>query len=60
MSKQEKSSILARNLRALEAEDAHAMLMKIYAGVSEGLRRLSVQVKILLDVTSGMGSSTGE
>jgi vacuolar protein sorting-associated protein 54 len=36
------------------------MLMKIYAGVSEGLRRLSVQVKILLDVTSGMGSSSGE
>lgn len=60
MSKQEKSSILARNLRALDAEDAHAMLMKIYAGVSEGLRRLSVQVKILLDVTSGMGSGSGE
>jgi vacuolar protein sorting-associated protein 54 len=60
MNRQEKSSILARNLRALDAEDAHAMLMKIYAGVSEGLRRLSVQVKILLDVTSGMGSGLGE
>ncbi len=55
MSSQEKSSILARNLRALDPEDAHAMLTKIYAGVSEALRRLSVQVKILLDITSTMG-----
>ena len=60
MNKQEKSSILARNLRALDSEDAHAMLMRIYAGVSEGLRRLSVQVKILLDVTSGMGNDPGD
>ena len=57
MNRQEKSSILAGNLRALDAEDAHAMLIKIYAGVSEGLRRLSIQVKILLDITSGMGNS---
>ena len=60
MNKQEKSSILARNLRSLDPEDAHAMLMKIYAAVSEGLRRLSVQVKILLDVTSGMGNGPGD
>lgn len=60
MNKQEKSSILARNLRSLDPEDAHIMFMKIYAGVSEGLRRLSVQVKILLDVTSGMGSGSNE
>jgi vacuolar protein sorting-associated protein 54 len=60
INKQEKSSILARNLRSLDPEDAYAMLMKIYAGVSEGLRRLSVQVKILLDITSGMGNGPND
>jgi vacuolar protein sorting-associated protein 54 len=58
-SQQEKSSILARNLRALDAADAYAMLSKIYANVSEGLRRLSVQVKIVLDITSTMDQSAG-
>jgi vacuolar protein sorting-associated protein 54 len=56
-SQQEKSSTLARNLRALEPEDAYAMLVAVYTGISECLRRLSVQVKILLDVASGLGSS---
>ncbi|KAJ5664920.1 uncharacterized protein N7477_007368 [Penicillium maclennaniae] len=56
-SQQEKSSSLARNLRALEPEDAYAMLVAVYTGISECLRRLSVQVKILLDVASGLGSS---
>ncbi|ERF75831.1 hypothetical protein EPUS_01197 [Endocarpon pusillum Z07020] len=54
LSSQEKSSVLARNLRELDAEDAQVMLTKIYTGVSESLRRLSVQVKILLDITSGL------
>lgn len=54
LSSQEKSSVLARNLRELDAEDAQAMMTKIYTGVSESLRRLSVQVKILLDITSGL------
>ncbi|KMU83069.1 hypothetical protein CIHG_00851 [Coccidioides immitis H538.4] len=54
---QEKSSILARNLRALDPEDAHSMLAKIYTGISESLRRLSVQVKVLLDITSGLEHS---
>lgn len=58
-SQQEKSSILARNLRALDAADAYAMLSKIYTNVSEGLRRLSVQVKIVLDITSTMDQSAG-
>jgi vacuolar protein sorting-associated protein 54 len=58
-SQQEKSSTLARNLRALEPEDAYAMLVAVYTGISECLRRLSVQVKILLDVASGLGSSPG-
>lgn len=54
LSQQEKSSILARNLRALDAEDAYKMLAEVYAGVSESLRRLSVQVKVLLDIASGL------
>ncbi|KAF9891488.1 hypothetical protein FE257_003955 [Aspergillus nanangensis] len=54
LSQQEKSSILARNLRALDAEDAYKMLAQVYAGISESLRRLSVQVKVLLDIASGL------
>ncbi|KAJ6130836.1 Vacuolar protein sorting-associated protein 54 [Penicillium capsulatum] len=53
---QEKSSTLARNLRSLDPGDAYAMFVAIYTGVSESLRRLSVQVKILLDIASGLGS----
>jgi vacuolar protein sorting-associated protein 54 len=55
LSQQEKSTILARNLRALDAGDAYGMLTKVYTGVSEALRRLSIQVKILLDIASGQG-----
>ncbi|KAL4781078.1 Vps54-like protein-domain-containing protein [Aspergillus varians] len=54
LSSQEKSSILARNLRAMDAEDAYNMLAQVYTGVSESLRRLSVQVKVLLDIASGL------
>lgn len=57
LSQQEKSSILARNLRAMDAGDAFEMLKNIYTGISEALRRLSVQVKVLLDITSGLGSA---
>ncbi|PYH46275.1 GARP complex component [Aspergillus saccharolyticus JOP 1030-1] len=56
LSQQEKSSILARNLRALDAQDSYEMLAKVYTGISESLRRLSVQVKVLLDIASGLGS----
>ncbi|KAI9834519.1 MAG: hypothetical protein M1819_002895 [Sarea resinae] len=59
LSQQEKSSILARNLRALDPDAAEELLMKIYCGVGEALRRLSTQVKVLLDLTSGVGSRTG-
>ena len=52
MTQSEKSSILARNLRALEPEDAEEMLKKIYANVGEALRRLGTQVKVILDITS--------
>ena len=55
LSQQEKSSILARNLRNLEAEDAEDMFKKIYSNVGEALRRLGTQVKLLLDITSSLG-----
>lgn len=51
---QEKSSILARNLRALEPDAAEELFVGIYTKISEALRRLAVQVKILLDITSVM------
>ena len=54
-SQQEKSSILARNLRALDPDDAEELLKKTYIGVGETLRRLGTQVKVLLDVTSQIG-----
>lgn len=59
MSQQDKSSILARNLRALDPEEAEELLVKIYIGVGETLRRLGVQVKLLLDVTSSIGEPPG-
>ncbi|KAK1760784.1 vacuolar protein sorting-associated protein 54 [Echria macrotheca] len=59
-SQQEKSSVLARNLRALDPKDAEELLVKIYIGVTEMLRRLSTQVKVLLDVASRIGDPSGE
>lgn len=58
MTQQEKSSMLARNLRALEPEDAEEMLKKIYANVGEALRRLGTQVKVVLDITSSFDRGT--
>jgi vacuolar protein sorting-associated protein 54 len=57
MSSQEKSSILARNLRALDPEDAEELLIKIYLGVAETLRRLTTQNKVILDVASSVTES---
>jgi len=54
MHQQEKSSILARNLRAMDAEDAEKMLVNVYTSVGETLRRVGTQTKVLLDVTSSM------
>lgn len=54
LSSHDKSSILARNLRALDPEDAEEMLRKIYIGVTETLRRLSTQVKVMLDIASSL------
>lgn len=49
---QERSAILARNLRALEPEAAEDLLVQSYTSVGEMLRRLGAQLKVLLDVTS--------
>jgi vacuolar protein sorting-associated protein 54 len=54
LSNSEKSSILARNLRALDPEDGEDLLGKIYIGVTETLRRLTTQVKVLLEITSSL------
>lgn len=51
LTQQEKSAVLARNLRALDPEAAEELLIKVYTTVGEALRRLGVQVKVLLDVT---------
>jgi vacuolar protein sorting-associated protein 54 len=56
LTQQERSSLLARNLRALDAENAETMLKTIYSNVGEALRRLGTQVKVLLDLTSGIKS----
>ncbi|KAI9850608.1 MAG: Vacuolar protein sorting-associated protein 54 [Thelocarpon superellum] len=58
LSQQEKSSILARNLRDLDADAAEDLFARIYSGASEAFRRVGVQVKVLLDVTSGLASPT--
>lgn len=54
LSQREKSSILARNLRALEPADAEELLVKIYVSVTETLRRMSTQVKLMLDVAASI------
>ena len=57
LTQQEKSTLLARNLRALEPEEAEDMLKKIYSNVGEALRRLGTQVKVILDITSSFSSA---
>lgn len=55
-SQQDKNSILARNLRAMDPEDAEVFFTNIFTNIGEALRRLSTQVKVLLDVTSGVST----
>ncbi|KAI2643179.1 Vps54-domain-containing protein [Xylaria nigripes] len=57
LTQQEKSSILARNLRALDEQDAEELFTKIYISVTETLRRLTTQVKVLFDVASCIGGT---
>ncbi|KAK6352491.1 hypothetical protein TWF730_009316 [Orbilia blumenaviensis] len=52
----EKSSSLAKALRALGPREAEELLVRIYTAISETLRRLGTQQKLLLDVTSGIDS----
>lgn len=52
LTQQEKSSILARNLRALDAETAEDLLVKVYTAIGEALRRIAMHIRVLLDVTS--------
>lgn len=62
LTQQEKSAILARNLRALDSGDAEDLLIGVYTSVGEALRRLGQQVKVLLDVTISIdptGASAG-
>lgn len=56
MTQADKSSILARNLRALDSEDFEDLLKKMYSNVGEALRRLGTQVKVVLDITSSFDS----
>lgn len=55
-SQQEKNTILARNLRALDPADAEEFFTNIFTDVGEAIRRLSTLVKVLLDVTSGVST----
>jgi vacuolar protein sorting-associated protein 54 len=53
-SQQDKNSILARNLRAMDPADAEQFFANIFTNIGEALRRLSTLIKVLLDVTSGV------
>ncbi|KAF8460633.1 Vps54-like protein-domain-containing protein [Kalaharituber pfeilii] len=52
---QEKSAKLAQALRNLGPVEAEDLLFRCYCGVSELVRRLGSQQKLLLDLTSEMG-----
>lgn len=54
-SSQERSAVLARNLRALDPGDSEELLATVYVGVAETLRRVTTQTKVLLDVASEVG-----
>ena len=54
-SREERSQIMARNLRAMDPEDGEDLLKRMYIGIGETLRRLGTQVKVLLDLTSTLG-----
>ncbi|KAF4448551.1 garp complex component [Fusarium austroafricanum] len=56
----EKSFILARNLRALDADDAEKLFTTIFTSVAETLRRLKTQSSLLLDVACAVGDPTAE
>ncbi|KAF5692788.1 GARP complex component [Fusarium denticulatum] len=53
---QEKSFILAQNLRSLDAEDAEELLSSLFVSVAETLRRLKTQSSLLLDIACLIGN----
>lgn len=57
LTQRDKSAILARNLIALGPDDAEELFTKTYCAVGEALRRLQVQCKLLLDVSSDASMS---
>lgn len=57
---QEKSSVLARNIRALDAEDAERLFSTMFIGVAETLRRLKTQSSVLLDIACAIGNPDTE
>ena len=60
LTQQEKSAVLARNLRALEPEAMEELLINVYTTVGEALRRLVMQTKVLLDVTVTIDTTAAE
>ena len=56
-SSQDKSMLLARSLRSLGPADSEDLLVRIYTSVSELIRRLGTQQKLLLDATMRMGET---
>jgi vacuolar protein sorting-associated protein 54 len=40
----------------MDPEDAEHFFLDVYTDIGEALRRLSIQVKVLLDVTSGVST----
>ncbi|KAH8677897.1 Vps54-like protein-domain-containing protein [Xylariales sp. PMI_506] len=57
---QERSSILARNIRSLDAKDAERLFSTIFIGVIELLRRVKIQSNILLDIVCTVGNTDTE
>ncbi|KAL9091041.1 MAG: hypothetical protein Q9159_001667 [Coniocarpon cinnabarinum] len=60
LTQQDKSAILARNLRALDVEAMEELLINVYTTVGEALRRLVMQTKVLLDVTVTIDTTAAE
>ncbi|KAL7274964.1 hypothetical protein RUND412_002118 [Rhizina undulata] len=56
-SSHDKSMMLARALRNLGPHEAEDLLVRIYTGISELIRRLGSQQKLLLDITMRMGET---
>ncbi|KAK9480446.1 hypothetical protein V1514DRAFT_289266 [Lipomyces japonicus] len=50
----QKSATLERMLREMKPQDFESMLVDIFTGISELLRRLSMHQKLLLDLSSSM------